>query len=97
MRDEEILYQLQALTDQLGIELLEREGEFTGGIYRLRDHKVFLINSSLSASQAVRIFCRELAPCDQGAYRFTAQPGAYIRRKKRTWLKSGSELLAPSL
>ena len=64
MRDEEILYQLQALTDQLGIELLEREGEFTGGIYRLRDHKVFLINSSLSASQAVRIFCRELARQD---------------------------------
>jgi hypothetical protein len=64
VRDEELLHQLQALTDQLGIELLEKEGDFTGGIYRLRDHTVFLINSSLSVSQAVRIFCRELARQD---------------------------------
>jgi hypothetical protein len=48
----------------LGIERLEKEGEFTGGIYRFRDRTVFLINSSLSTSQAVTVFCRELARQD---------------------------------
>jgi hypothetical protein len=61
VKDEELLDNLQALTDQLGIRLLRKEGDFTGGIYRLRDQKVFLINSSLSTSEKISVFCRELA------------------------------------
>jgi hypothetical protein len=61
VKDEELLDNLQALTDQLGIRLLRKEGDFTGGIYRLRDQRVFLINSSLSISETILVFCKELA------------------------------------
>jgi len=61
VKDEELLDNLQALTDQLGIILLRKEGEFKGGIYRLRDQQVFLINPSLSTSEKISVFCRELA------------------------------------
>jgi hypothetical protein len=61
VKDEELLDNLQALTDQLGIRLLKKEGEFKGGIYRLKGQQVFLINSSLSISETISIFCRELA------------------------------------
>jgi len=61
VKDQELLDNLKELTDQLGIRLLRKEGEFTGGIYRLRDQQVFLINSSLSVSEMISVFCRELS------------------------------------
>ena len=64
MTDEEVLDELQALTDQLGIRLLRREGDFKGGIYRLRDERTCRINTSLSTSEAIAILCRELARQD---------------------------------
>jgi hypothetical protein len=62
--DEELLESLQALTDRLGIRLLRKKGDFEGGIYRLRDQKVFLINTSLSTTEKINIFCKELACLD---------------------------------
>jgi hypothetical protein len=64
VNEEELLESLQALTDRLGIPLLRREGDFVGGIYRLKDQRVFLINSSLSTAETINIFCRELAGID---------------------------------
>lgn len=64
MEDKELLDNLQTLTDQLGIRLLRKEGDFTGGIYRLRNQQVFLINSSLSISETISVFCKELAHQD---------------------------------
>lgn len=61
MKDEEVLENLQALTARLGIRLLRKEGDFVGGICRLRDQRIFLINSSLSVSEMIAVFCRELA------------------------------------
>lgn len=61
MKDDELLQNLQTLTDRLGIKLLRKEGDFVGGIYRLNDQKVFLINSTLSTSEAITVFCRELS------------------------------------
>jgi len=62
--DEEVLDKLQALTDQLGIRLLRKDGEFRGGVYRLRNEQTFLINASLSTSEAIVVLCRELARQD---------------------------------
>jgi hypothetical protein len=64
VKDDELLENLQALTDRLGITILRKEGDFVGGIYRFRDQKVFLINSSLSTAEKITIFCRELAGQD---------------------------------
>jgi hypothetical protein len=62
--EKEVLDRLQALTDQLGIKMIRKEGEFKGGIYRLRDEQTFLINASLSTSEAIVVLCRELARQD---------------------------------
>ena len=62
--DEELLENLQALTDRLGIRILKKKGDFEGGLYRLRDQTVFLINTSQSTAEKIRLFCRELACLD---------------------------------
>jgi hypothetical protein len=61
MDDAKILEQLQAVIPKLGIELKEVEGDFTGGICRLKGRKVLLINASLTTRKMIDIMCRELA------------------------------------
>ena len=64
MQDREILEKLEELVDQLGLELRWDEGEFTGGICRLKDKKLLLINRSLPTFEKIRLLCRELSQAD---------------------------------
>ena len=64
MQDQEVLEQLEELVLQLGLELRWEEGEFTGGICRLRGQKILLVNRSLPPLDKVRVLCRELSQAD---------------------------------
>lgn len=64
MQDQEVLEQLEELVLHLGLELRWEEGEFTGGICRLRDQEIFLVNRSLPTLEKIRILCRELSQAD---------------------------------
>ena len=44
--------------------LYTEEGEFTGGICRLRDQEIFLVNRSLTTLEKIRVLCRELSQAD---------------------------------
>ena len=61
MKEKEILENLQSLMLKLGIELRTNEGEFRGGICQVKGQKFFVVNSSLSTAQQVKLLCRELA------------------------------------
>ena len=64
MEDAKLLEQLQAVVPRLGIELREIDGEFTGGLCRVKGRRVLLVNSSLTTRKMIEIMCRELAHQD---------------------------------
>ena len=64
MQDQDVLEQLEELVLHLGLELRWEEGDFTGGMCRLRDQEIFLVNRSLTISAKIRVLCRELAQAD---------------------------------
>lgn len=59
-----MLEQLEELVFHLGLELRWEEGEFTGGVCRLRDQEIFLVNRSLTTLEKIRVLCRELSQAD---------------------------------
>jgi len=64
MKDTEVLSKLEEITRQLGLNLRWEEGHFTGGVCRLEDKMMFIINSSLPTFQKVEVLCRELSRFD---------------------------------
>ncbi|MEE8349049.1 MAG: hypothetical protein V3R94_05745 [Acidobacteriota bacterium] len=64
MQDQEVLEHLEELVFHLGLELRWEEGEFAGGICRLRDQELFLVNPSLTTGEKIRVLCRELSQAD---------------------------------
>lgn len=64
MDDREILKGLEELVIKLGIELIRDEGDFAGGLCRVKDQDRFILNRTLPVSQQVGILCRDLSTVD---------------------------------
>ena len=64
MQDQEVLEQLEELVVRLGLDLRWEEGEFTGGMCRLRGREIFLFNRSLPTPEKIQLLCRELSQAD---------------------------------
>lgn len=64
MKNTELLEKLEEVVNRLRIELRWDEGEFAGGICRLRDRRIFLINRSLPNFEKISVLCRGLAQLD---------------------------------
>ncbi len=64
MRNTELLSKLEEIVGQLGLELRWDEGDFTGGICRLGDRKILVLNRSLPTFEKIRVLCRNLSHTD---------------------------------
>lgn len=64
MKETEILSALEELVPQLGMELRYEKGDFHGGMCRVGDRRLILINSRLQPSQKIQILVSELARCN---------------------------------
>ncbi len=64
MQNAELLSNLEEIVEQLGLELRWDEGEFTGGICRLGDRKILVMNRSLPTVEKIRVLCQNLAHTD---------------------------------
>lgn len=64
MKNTEFLERLEEVVKQLRVELRWDEGEFAGGICRLGDRRIFLINRSLPTVEKINVLCRGLAQLD---------------------------------
>lgn len=64
MQDSEVLLKLEEILNELGLELRWEEGDFTGGICRLGERKLFLMNRSLPTFEKIRVLCRDLSHAD---------------------------------
>ncbi len=63
-QDTELLSQLEGVVGQLGLELRWDEGDFTGGICRLGDREILVMNRSLPTFEKIRVLCRNLSHAD---------------------------------
>jgi len=62
MRREQILQELEELASKIGIEIrYERMGTLSGGLCRIHDGRVILINKHLSVASKVELLSAELA------------------------------------
>lgn len=62
MTRENILKELEELAERIGIEVrFERMGTLSGGLCRIRDGEVILINKHLSTASKNELLARELA------------------------------------
>lgn len=64
MKEAEILASLEDIVQKLGIELRYDKGDFQGGLCRVGDRQIFLLNSRLLPSQKIQILARELSRCN---------------------------------
>jgi hypothetical protein len=64
MTDLELLESLKDVALQLDIETRWEEGEFAGGLCRLGEKQLFLINRSLPPASQVELLCRGLSGFD---------------------------------
>jgi len=64
MTEDKILQQLHALVAGLGISCRRSEGDFQGGICRLKGRRFLILNHRLPPSLEIDILCHELAQLD---------------------------------
>ncbi|MBN2091394.1 hypothetical protein JW964_17410 [candidate division KSB1 bacterium] len=60
MKDSEILGYLEQLTQNLSIDLRYEKGEFSGGLCRVNDKQMMIINKRLSDDQKIKVFARAI-------------------------------------
>ena len=64
MQNAELLSQLEKIVGQLGLELRWDEGDFTGGVCRLGDRQILVMNRSLPTFEKIRVLCLNLSNAD---------------------------------
>lgn len=64
MKEAEVLEHLERIVEQLGIELRYDLGDFKGGICRVDDKKVLIVNKRLLEPQKISLISQELATVD---------------------------------
>ena len=64
MVEEEQLSQLENIVSQLGIHLRYEKGDFQGGICRIGEERVLIVNRALQPQQKIAIIAAELAQID---------------------------------
>ena len=64
MKDAQVLSDLERLCANLGVELRYEKGDFEGGLCRIKENRIFIINKALSDKRKIRVLARELGSLD---------------------------------
>lgn len=64
MKPEELLNQLETLSQNMAIDLRYEKGDFKGGLCRVNEQKILIINSKLPDDEKIKIFTNELSQMD---------------------------------
>lgn len=60
MKRENLLEAFESLVDKLSIDLRYEKGEFSGGLCRMPDKNIMIINSNLPVDQKIKLIASEL-------------------------------------
>jgi len=61
MQEDTLLQQLETLLQELSIKLRYENGNFLGGLCKIDEQKILIVNSKLSIEQKIKIITRELS------------------------------------
>ena len=64
IKDAQLLNDLEAIAVQLGIDVRYEKGDFEGGLCRLEENRIIIINRTLSDKHKIRMLARELGTLD---------------------------------
>lgn len=64
MVEAEQLASLENIVSQLGIELRYEKGEFKGGVCRIGDKRMLIVNRALEPQQKISVITKELSQID---------------------------------
>jgi hypothetical protein len=64
MKPAEILDHLEKLAKALSIEFRYEKGDFTGGLCRINDTQILIVNSKLTEEEKIKIFTQALCQLD---------------------------------
>jgi len=64
MKTAEVLEHLEKLSQNLAIDLRYEKGDFKGGLCRVKDQRILIINSKLPDEEKIKIFLSELGQLD---------------------------------
>jgi len=64
MKPAEILDHLEKVAKSISIDYRYEKGDFTGGLCRINDTQVLIINSKLTEEEKIKVFTQELARLD---------------------------------
>ena len=69
MKDTQILSELEAISNNLGIDIRYEKGDFEGGLCKINAKDVIIVNKTLTIQQKIRVLARELNSFDlEGIY-----------------------------
>ncbi|MFQ6618287.1 MAG: hypothetical protein ACE5QV_06325 [Fidelibacterota bacterium] len=63
-KDEEILLKLQGICERLGVEVRYESGDFEGGLCKVNDKQILVVNKSLPLSSQIAIMAKALGSMD---------------------------------
>ncbi len=64
MKSDDLIAHLEKVVAQLGIELRYEKGDFRGGICRIGERRIFILNQTLPPAQKIAVLAGELAGLD---------------------------------
>jgi hypothetical protein len=64
LKEDEVLGGLETVMVSLGVQVRYEKGDFAGGLCKLKDKRLLIINSVATTAQRIRILATELSQMD---------------------------------
>jgi len=61
MKEDEVLSGLETVLTTLGVQVRYEKGDFAGGLCKLKDKQLFILNNTMTPSQKIKILATELS------------------------------------
>lgn len=61
MKEDEVLSGLETVMTTLGVQVRYEKGDFAGGLCKLKDKQLLILNSAMPPNQKIRILANELS------------------------------------
>ena len=81
MENQKLLEELENVAARLDIAVRYEDGDFTGGLCRLKSDNVIILNSKHALEKKIAMFARELSTLDLGAIYILPQLRQRISRE----------------
>jgi len=61
MKDDEVLSGLESVMTTLGVQVRYEKGDFAGGLCKLKDKQLLILNSAMPPNQKIKVLANELS------------------------------------